>query len=287
MGNNTIHRLFFAVFAALLAVLLHGCGDTLINIKHTPPLTAEARSVRVVFLAGADSHGTDAHEHRAGSELLAAALRERDPAIETVNVYGGWPDDTSVFDGADAIVMYCDGGRSHFINDQLQAFNELLDSGIGVVAIHYCVEVPRDSSAASSMLRAIGAYFETWRSVNPIWNADFLTMPTHPVSDGIEPFQLQDEWYFNLRFAKSGITPILRAVPPASTMDRWNGPHSGNDTVRTQVAEGKSQVTAWAYERSDGGRGFGYTGGHYHANWGHPQARELVLNGIEWAASNR
>lgn len=286
MMNNTKRRLYPAASTALLAVLLHGCGDTFTEIKVTPPLTGEPRSARVVFLAGADSHGSNAHEHRAGSELLAAALRKRNPTIETVNIYGGWPVDTSVFDGAHAIVMYCDGGRSHLINNQLEAFNELLDSGVGVAAIHYCVEVQRDSPAASSMLRAIGAYFETWWSVNPIWNASFLTMPTHPVADGIEPFQLKDEWYFNLRFAKSGVAPILSAVPPASTMNRWNGPHSGNDTVRTQVAEGKSQVTAWVYERSGGGRGFGYTGGHYHANWEHPQARELVLNGIEWVAFN-
>ena len=286
MMNNTNHRLYLAASVALLAVLLHGCGDTFTEIKRTPPLTGEPRSARVVFLAGADSHGSNAHEHRAGSELLAAALRKRNPTIETVNIYGGWPVDTSVFDGAHAIVMYCDGGRSHLINNQLEAFNELLDSGMGVAAIHYCVEVQRDSPAASSLLRAIGAYFETWWSVYPIWNASFLTMPTHPVADGIEPFQLKDEWYFNLRFAKSGVAPILSAVPPASTMNRWNGPHSGNDTVRTQVAEGKSQVTAWVYERSGGGRGFGYTGGHYHANWEHPQARELVLNGIEWVAFN-
>ncbi len=44
------------------------------------------------------------------------------------------------------------------------------------------------------------------------------------------------------------------------------------------------QVVAWAYERPGGGRGFGYTGGHYHANWDEPNARRLVLNAIEWTA---
>ena len=284
--KSTNRRPYLAASAALLVVLLHGCGDTLTDIQVTPPLQGEPRSAKVVFLAGPDSHSASTHEHRAGSELLAAALRKRTPTIETVNVYGGWPADTSVFSGADAIVMYCDGGRSHLINDQLDVFNELLNSGMGVAAIHYCVEVPRDSPASSSMLRAIGAYFETWRSVNPIWDADFFTMPTHPVAAGITPFRLKDEWYFNLRFAKNGVTPILSAVPPASTMARWNGPHSGNDAVRTQVVKEKLQVTAWVYERPGGGRGFGYTGGHFHANWDHPQARELVLNGIEWVAFN-
>ena len=37
-------------------------------------------------------------------------------------------------------------------------------------------------------------------------------------------------------------------------------------------------------QREDGGRGFGFTGGHYHWNWGHNQFRKLVLNAIVWTA---
>ena len=41
---------------------------------------------------------------------------------------------------------------------------------------------------------------------------------------------------------------------------------------------------AWACERHDGGRGFGFTGGHVHWNWGHDDFRKLVLNAIVWTA---
>ena len=41
---------------------------------------------------------------------------------------------------------------------------------------------------------------------------------------------------------------------------------------------------AWASERPDGGRGFGFTGGHFHWNWGHDEFRKLVLNAIVWTA---
>jgi hypothetical protein len=44
---------------------------------------------------------------------------------------------------------------------------------------------------------------------------------------------------------------------------------------------------AWARERPDGGRGFGFTGGHDHWNWGNDQFRKLVLNAIVWAARER
>ena len=264
--------------------LLTACGTHEVTVTEHP---AGAEPVgKVVFLAGPDSHGPGEHEHKAGSELLSAALRERQPGYEVVNVYGGWPEDPAVFAGADALVMYCDGGKHHLINDQLQAFERMLQRGVGVVALHYCVEVPRDSPSAGAMLDAIGGYFETDWSVNPHWKASFEALPEHPVTAAIAPFSLQDEWYFNMRFREQGVTDILAAVAPESTMSRRNGPHSGNDAVRRLVAEGVPQVTAWAYERQGGGRGFGYTGGHFHNNWQNESARNLVLNAIEWAAGD-
>jgi len=216
--------------------------------------------------------------------MLAAALRSRDPGVETVNIYGTWPTDESVFEGISALVMYCDGGDTHLIMGHLPQFNRLLAAGVGVVAIHYCVEVPKGSDAAVAMLDAIGGYFETWWSVNPTWTAHYNTIPTHPVTAGLVPFELEDEWYFNMRFVDEGVTPLLSAVPPVSTLRRWDGPHSGNDAVRRQVAAGLPQVTAWAYERPGGGRGVGYTGGHYHSNWDNPNTRRFILNAIEWVA---
>jgi type 1 glutamine amidotransferase len=241
----------------------------------------------VVFLAGPDSHGPWAHEHRRGSELLAAALRERDAATRTVMIYGGWPEDVAVFDNADAVVIYCDGGSSHLINEQLAVLRAWLDDGVGVAALHYAVEVPKGSPSAQAMLEAVGGYFETDWSVNPHWTAHFSALPPHPVAEGVEPFAMKDEWYFNMRFVDrmTGVTPLLVAVPPASTMERSDGPHSGNPAVRAMVERGQPQVLAWAYQRPGGGRGFGYTGGHFHANWEDDNARQLVLNAIEWVAS--
>ena len=81
-----------------------------------------------------------------------------------------------------------------------------------------------------------------------------------------------------------GVTPILTAVPPASTMDRPDGTHSGNADVRKAVQRAEPQHVAWACERTDGGRGFGFTGAHFHKNWGDDNFRRLVLNAILWTA---
>jgi hypothetical protein len=43
-------------------------------------------------------------------------------------------------------------------------------------------------------------------------------------------------------------------------------------------------LLAWAVERPDGGRGFGFTGGHFHKNFGNEDFRKLVLNAIAWTA---
>lgn len=264
-------------------LLLFGCQPQAVSVQHAVP-DGGSSQIKIVFLAGPDSHLPGAHEHKAGTELLASTLRQRQPSFETVSVYGGWPTDETLFDGADAVVMYCDGGESHLIVDHLESFNRLLEKGVGVVALHYCVEATKSTPAAQSLLNAIGGYFETGWSVNPEWRANFTVLPNHPITQGVRPFSMEDEWYFNMRFLDSGVTPILSAIAPSSTMRRWNGPHSGNDEVRQLVADGIPQVTAWAYERPGGGRGFGYTGGHYHANWENADARELVLNAIEWAA---
>jgi len=39
-----------------------------------------------------------------------------------------------------------------------------------------------------------------------------------------------------------------------------------------------------ALERGDGGRGFGFTGGHFHLNWGNADFRKVVLNALVWVS---
>ena len=102
----------------------------------------------------------------------------------------------------------------------------------------------------------------------------------------MQPFSLEDEWYYHMRFRDNmqGVTPVLSTIAPASTLERPDGPHSGNPHVRASVAKGEPQHLGWCVERPDGGRGFGFTGGHYHQNWRNDQFRKFALNGIAWTA---
>jgi hypothetical protein len=38
----------------------------------------------------------------------------------------------------------------------------------------------------------------------------------------------------------------------------------------------------WCTEREDGGRGVGFTGGHFHKNWEDENFRKIVLNAMLW-----
>jgi hypothetical protein len=44
------------------------------------------------------------------------------------------------------------------------------------------------------------------------------------------------------------------------------------------------ETVTWAVERADGGRGVGFTGGHYHQGWGIEDQRRMIVNAILWVA---
>ena len=245
-----------------------------------------AADKKIVLIAGAPSHPPGEHEHRAGCLLLKSGL-DQVPGVTSVVYSNGWPDSPDAFDGAAAIVVYSDGGGGHPLlqGDRLKTIGALMDTGVGLACIHYAVE-PTKEKGETEFLDWIGGAFEINWSVNPHWDAEFKQLPRHPITRGVKPFTIHDEWYFNMRFrdGMKGVTPILTAVPTPDTTKRKDGPHEGNPTMREMVARGEPQHVAWASERPGGGRGFGFTGAHFHRNWGNDNFRKLALNAILWVA---
>jgi type 1 glutamine amidotransferase len=244
-----------------------------------------AETAKMVLVAGRPSHGPGDHEFNAGCKLLAKCLAQV-PGVEPVVVTGGWPKDESVFDGARTLVFFMDGGSGHPMiqEDHLATIQKLMDKGVGLVCLHYAVEVPK-GKPGDRFLDWIGGYYETGYSTNPHWTANFTGIPEHPVTRGVKPFAIKDEWYFNIRFrpGMKGVTPLLVAKPDDKTREGVSsyprGPYK-----HIVEAKGRDEVLAWAVERPDGGRGFGFTGAHAHQNWGNPDFRKLVLNAILWTA---
>jgi putative membrane-bound dehydrogenase-like protein len=250
-------------------------------------LSYAADGKTIVMIAGKASHGPGQHEHNAGVQLLAKCLKDSGVAADIkIHLNGEWPSPESM-GKADTILIYSDGGGGHpaLQGERLQELDKEMKRGAGFVALHYAVE-PTTQKGNKEFIDWMGGCFETHWSVNPHWDANFKEFPAHPVANGVKPFTTNDEWYFHMRFRPNmkGVTPVLSDVPPDSTLKRPDGPHSGNPTVREAVANKKPQHVAWAAEREGGGRGFGFTGGHYHKGWANDDQRKLVLNAILWSA---
>lgn len=271
----------------LLALQLHAGPPMKVQFKNILLKRLEmADKKKVVFVAGSPSHGPGDHEFNAGSRILASALTESDPNLHAVVYHYGWPKDPTAFDNADTIVVYADGSNGHPLLKDKDKIDQLMKKGVGLVCLHYAVEVPKDQ-AGSDFLRWLGGYFENYYSVNPHWKATFASLPDHPVTRGVKPFTLEDEWYYNMRFpdAMQGVTPILTALPPEATRERdWGKLRGGNPHVMAR--RGMPEHVAWAYERPEGGRAFGFTGGHFHKNWSDESFRKIVLNAIAWTAGS-
>jgi hypothetical protein len=238
---------------------------------------------KIVFIADKASHGFAQHECNAGCLLLARLLKENVPGIETVVHRNGWPETPNALDGASAVVLYTNGGAKHPAANHLDELDALMKRGAGLAVLHYGLDAGK-GAPGDKFIEWLGGYYEPYWSVNPMWTADFKEIPKHPVTRGVKPFAIYDEWYYHMRFREdmAGVTPLLSAVPPDATRERKFGPHSGNETVLAR--KGMQEHLAWASERKGGGRGFGFTGSHFHWAWGQDDYRKVVLNGIAWIA---
>lgn len=258
---------------------------------------AEAKDTKIVLVAGKPSHPPRMHEFNAGVQLMAECLKDV-PDVDVQVVLNGWPKDESIFNDADEIVFFMDGGGRHEVVQEdgrrLKMVDEWAAKGVGLGFMHYGVEVVADQ-AGEEFKRWIGGHYEHMHSCNPIWEPKFAVLPDHPITRGVKPFQIKDEWYFNMRFVGDSdggkprdmdgmkFVPILLAVPSDDVRD---GPYvyPKGPYAHIQASKGRAEAMMWTVERRDGGRGFGFTGGHFHDNWANDDYRRVVLNAVLWAA---
>lgn len=238
---------------------------------------------RIVFVADTAPHGPRGnHEFLAGAIYLARTINSIYPdAYAVVHTKDKWPKDLK---HADAIIVLLNHGGSA-VNP---AVKEATERGAGFMAIHYGVEVSKGDQG-NNYLKWIGGYFETFWSVNPWWTPEFKEIPEHETTRGVKPFTINDEWYYHMRFVDGmkGVTPVLVALPPLKTIQaegKKPSERGGNADVYKAVAAGEAQVMAWAYERPDKARGFGFTGLHKHANLADDNMRTLLLNATAWVS---
>ena len=236
---------------------------------------------KVVLIAGPRdaNHPNGTHEYEKAVLLIKHCL-DHSPDCKGVaaEVYLGWPEDGRALDRADAIVLVSSGSDRReldhplLVGDRLKVVERQMARGCGLALIHWATFVPKDK-AGDKVLEWVGGYFDYetgpkpqgWYSKIQTVTTDVLPARTHVIGRGLAQFKLHDEIYYNLRFRERDprLTPVLSTVMPG---------------------EKGEYVVAWAVERKDGGRGFGFTGGHFFDNFRDDNFRRLVLNAVVWTA---
>jgi type 1 glutamine amidotransferase len=236
---------------------------------------------KVVLIAGVlDDHAPGTHEYENNVLVLKHGLESsRELGDLKVEVhFDGWPAQAATLETADTIVLTSGGSdrkeTDHplYVGDRFAQLERQMKRGCGLVMIHWSVFHP--ARHHEKITEWLGGYFDyetgtngpTQKWFSKIQHATWPAIPgrpEHPLLRGIKPFDLKDEFYFNIRFRDEDprFTPILFKEKP-----------------------GRENIVAWAVERADGGRGFGFTCGHFYTNWWQPEFRKLVLNATAWTA---
>lgn len=237
-------------------------------------LPTDGSLAKIVLIAGSTSNKPGQHEYFAGCALMMDWLKKA-PGVAPVLVADGWPKNEAVLDGAKVVLLFLDGGdKLSFLEEKRWArMQALADAGTGFVVLHQGIDCPADKAA--TFKDWFGAAFQGDIGCRGHWDVKFDAVPTHEINRGMTPFELlKDGWLYNLHFAEKGVTPVLACQMPDSS----------RKSAAAKANAGRAETVAWAYERANGGRSFGFTGCDLHANWEDANQRLLMLNGILWAA---
>ncbi len=246
---------------------------TLFSVAAMPSIRAEETAKRKIVLVAGEVTKVDTaghHDYLAGCECLQVLLQQT-AGVETVRINDGWPQDERVFDGASSVVFYTDGGGKQAFLDspqRIEKIQSLVDAGVGIVMIHQAVDFP--DKFAEQGRNWLGGVYQKDKSGRGHWPSSHIDFPSHPVTNGVTPWQINDGWLNGIQFVEGmkGITPLV-----------WSGKE-----VEESRAGLDNHIVAWSYDRPAGGRSFSFTGLDAHSAWELPGIRQLVVNGILWTA---
>ena len=257
---------------------------------------AEETKVKRLLLIGGpyDYHPKGSHEYMAGLRIIAKLLenvdgldiritnsgkafrrRESDHKVLGRSADDAWPEGPNMISSADGIVLFRSMG-ARWIQDypiRAEALENLGRRGGGFVALHYGMGTT-DGEYVDRFRALFGGCFGGADRLHTVANyrANLVVAdPQHPICRGIGDFAAADEFYYEIKFVKppARVTPIIQAAisdPPAT--------RAGDDA--------SMETVAWAWQRDDGCRSFGFTGLHVHDNWRLPEYRRLVAQAILW-----
>jgi Trehalose utilisation len=213
---------------------------------------------------GPDGHPRSTHEYMAGVERLAGLLSSDDRlVVKLAKADEPWPQGPALLDKADGAVLFLSEGAKWLVADprRHEAFARLAARGGGLVALHWALGT-RDAAGIAPFVKLLGGCHGGPDRKYQVVDTELRVVdPQHPITAGLKNFRVRDEFYYQLKFVEpaDAVRPILQAT-----------------------IDGGPQTVAWAWERPDGGRSFGFTGLHFDENWSVPQYPRLITQAIRW-----
>jgi len=220
---------------------------------------------RLVLLGqGPDGHPPRTHEYMAGLRILAKCFQEvRGLEITTIRVDAPSRDVEKVLAEADGIVLFLAEGAKWTQQDsqRAEALAKLAARGGGMAGLHWAIGTKQTKPIQPFLNLFGGCHGGADRKYKVLEAVAQVADHKHPIANGISHFKVKDEFYYELKFIqpKGSITPVLQVT-----------------------IDDRPQTVAWCWERPDGGRSFGFSGLHFHENWGLPEYRRLVAQGVLW-----
>lgn len=225
-----------------------------------------AASPKKLLLVGQapDGHPKETHEYMAGMNVLAKCLAKV-PELETIVVRGDepWKEGPELLGRVDGVILFVSEGAKWLDHDaaRREAFVKLAARSGGMAALHWAMGT-REVKPVDGYLKLFGGcHGGPDRKYKVIEEEVQIADPKHPITTGIEPFRVKEEFYYRLKFVQP--EKSIRAV------------------LRVPI-DGNLETVAWSWERPDGGRSFGFSGLHFHTNWRLPAYRRLVAQGVLW-----
>ena len=214
---------------------------------------------------GSDGHPPGTHEFMAGARIVQALLAGRDDLdLAVAKADEPWADGPAMLDAADGAVLLVTQGAQFMQKtpERFAAFQRLAKRKGALVALHWSVGA-KDAQYIDGQLKLLGRTRRGPQRKYQILETGLTRIaPKHSVLAGIPDFRIKDEFNYRLELqpkSAPGFHPLLSAK-----------------------IDGSDETVAWAWERPDGGRSFGYVGFHFHSTWERPEYRRLVANAILW-----
>jgi len=241
------------------------------------PIRAQSEPPRKLLLLGQspDGHPAGTHEYMPGMKLLAKCLSGT-PGLEITirNADEPFTEGPDLLAQADACVIFVSQGAAWVSKDsrRLQAFQKLAQRKGGLGCLHWGMGVKEVDPIVPFTELFGGCHGGPDRKYRVV-EADVNVASDHPITQGIANFRVHDEFYYHLKFFRPGTDgPVLSHPREPGFKSLWQ--------VRL---DDQPETVAWAWERPNSGRSFGFSGLHFHRDWEQVAYQRLLTQSVLWS----